>query len=309
MKTPLDNSIQTVYIPCKGVAVLLLASLLLAGCEAPSGAPGPGVRPGRSALPRSGTQVSVKVPASKSIGAQPSSELKGVTGKLNAPSPLTVEKPSKMNNVSGLNALGPMTKVEQAGNGNIVELASVIITAKANPFLDWLPKPLLPAEIPGTPNGDVTEAVPVDPFATVNLLGVIYSAQSKVGLVSVDGNQTQFVKKGSFVTLETGSAEVLEVRANGLDLRLLNDGKQKRTFTLPDIVGYSPKSSTGAQTSGNPADTSAEPSGANAKISRSPSSEGSDLPALGQLKKIMEQALPNGSKSSAQGVSVNLQEL
>lgn len=300
MKTPLDNSIQTAYSPCKGLAILLLASLLLAGCEAPSSAPGPGLRPGRSALPRSGDQVSVKVPVSKITDTQPSSELEGVAGKLNAPSPITVEKPAKINAVPGLNPLGPITKVEQAGNK--VELASVIITAKANPFLDWLPKPI---EMSSTPNGSVPESIPVDPFATVNLLGVICSAQSKVGLVSVDGNQTQFVKKGSFVTLETGSAEVLEVRANGIDLRLLNEGNQKRTFTLPDIVGYSPKDSTTDQASVNSADTSP----VNATISGSPSSEGPALPALGQLKKIMEQTLPKGSKSSAQGVPVNLQEL
>lgn len=303
---PLDNSIYTVYSPCKGVAVLLLACLFLAGCEAPSGVPG-GVRPGRPGLPRSGAQVSVKVPASRVIAAQSSSKPEGVSQKLNTPNSLAVEKPSKINNLPGLNALGPMTTVEQAGNK--VEFASVIISAKANPFLDWLPKPLLPVEMPSTSDSVVPESIPVDPFATVNLLGVIYTAKSKVGLVSVGGNQTQFVKKGSFVNLETGSAEVLEVRSDGIDLRLVNDGNQKRTFTLPDIVGYSPKDSTTAQASGNPADTAAESAGANITISRSPSSEGSALPALGQLKKIMEQALPKDSKSSAQGVPVDLQEL
>jgi hypothetical protein len=302
MKMPLDSSIQTIYSPYTGAAVLVLISLILTGCEPPSAAPG--LRPGQAAPSRPASPMSAKVPVSQGFASQVASKPLGTNEKLNAPSLLNDEKSPEIKKRSALNALGPITRVEQAGN--MVELASSIITAKANPFLDWLPRPLLPVEIQDFPDTAVREDVPLDPFAAVNLLGVIYTAKSKVALVSVDEKQTQFVKKGGFVSLETGSAEVLEVRPDGIDLRLLNDGSQKRTFTLPDIVGYRPTGSAADPASGNP-------SGVNAKNASSLSSEGSTeastLPALGELKKRMEHGSHEDSKKSEQGVSVNLQEL
>ncbi|WP_373533575.1 hypothetical protein [Vampirovibrio sp.] len=313
MRTPLDNSIQIVNSPHnKGAAaLLLLCVLLLSACEAPSGAPGG--RPGRSAPAGPGAAALSKMPGSvrggmtsKPPGLQTVSKEAGDAAKLNPFNVPAPEKPSEVKNQPDLNPLGPMAKVEQAGN--TVELASVIIAVKANPFLDWLPKPLVPVEMVESSNSTpVAASAPLDPFSAVTLLGVIYNAKLKMGLVSVDGNQTQFVQQGSVLNLSTGPAEVLAVRANGLDLRLRDDRAQKRTFTLPDIVGYSANGAKAESDSGSAVEAATRSAGSGGG-NPAPSSDGLNLPALGQLKKIMDSS-PIAQKGSPSGVPVNLQEL
>lgn len=318
MRTPLDNSIQKINSPGLGVAGLLLIFLLvLAGCESPSGAPG--VRPGGSAPGRPGAQAlgrpsapgsgRVTPGAPRKIADVPAgrNSLAGASGNTNPVSPTSatksVEAQKQAAMPSAINPLAPTAKVEQAGN--TVELASLIIAAKTNPFLDWLPKPLLPVE-PTVTGVEVPAGTPVDPFAKVNLLGVIYNAKSMVALVSAGDNQTQFVKKNDLVDLETGQAKVTAVRADGIDLQMLDDITQKRVFTLPDIIGYDPNAATGNANETNL--TAPEQPSSQSKSKQPLSADGANLPALGKLRRMMEPSVPASERASGKGARVDLQE-
>ncbi len=337
MTVPLDSSIQKAKRP-SGVSLALLVSLLfvllLSGCEAPSSTPGsrpggavpgrpggvgtpkvpgqslgtpagtPGVKsPANVALKPGGDQTPVVQTASALLPAKPGSL------SPDSPSPLSAEKTlpegtASNPNASAVNALGPIAKVEQAGN--TVELASSIIAAKANPFLDWLPKALVSTESSGDSSSAASSTVtPTDPFDGVTLLGVMSHGKKAMALIGVGDGQSQFAEKGSVITLGAGMAKVIAVRSDGVDLQLLGKEAQTRTFSLPDIIGYSSAASSGANGQGEPAASQSMPSlGASGGSSSDKTSS-----ALENLKKLFEQS-SGGRSASPPGAStqVNLQE-
>lgn len=308
MRTLLDNRIRKTIGFQAGVAgLLLIFLLLLAGCEPPSSTPGsrPGGVPGRPGA-QAGTGKPFTPGGARSVSQGQNNRnnmsRSGMGMPSNGRNPVNAQKnplaskPGGEKNQTVVNPLAPTVPVEQAGNP--VELASVIIAVKANPFLDWLPKPLMPTEIPIAPGASEPVAIAADPFANVTLLGVMYNARSPMVLIAVTGQPTQFVSQGDMVNLETDSAIVTGIREDGADLKLMSGTKETRTLTLPSIIGYSAGSSNAGAGTGSLAASSPE----------APSAEGmapAGLTKLGNLKKLAEQALPHSSK----GAQINLKEL
>ncbi len=320
MKTPLDVKTWKVLPPALGCFSLLLMTLVvLSGCEAPSGAPGsrPGSGSSVANMPgRPGGGAGLNRPGK--VTARPGlpgagTGVKAPTGEIAAPILATdpakaspEEKPNELaGTVTGVNPLAPIAKVEQAGN--TVELASTIIVSKANPFLDWLPKPLLTELTPVTP-GNPTPTVIVDPFADVSLRGVISHTTSPMALVAVGTEQSQFVRKGALLQLASASAKVTAIRQDGIDLMLTDGSKQTRTLTLPNIIGYAPSGTSGAGTAG------ANPSAArpNPTPPAMPQGMGATNPSanLGNLKKLIEQSEGQASmpERPKKGALVDLKE-
>lgn len=303
MRMLLDNRIRrTIGFQAGMAGLLLIFLLLLAGCQPPSSTPGsrpdgvpgrPGAQaagPGRSFVPGGTHPVS----QGQNNMAQPGNRMQSNDqNSAKAHQNPLASKPDDEKKQAIVNPLAPTAPVEQAGNP--VELASMIIAAKANPFLDWLPKPLLPTEIPIASGVAAPVELPADPFANVTLLGVMYNAKSPMALISVTGQQTQFVRQGDLVNLETDSAIVTGIRQDGADLKLMNGTKETKTLTLPSIIGYGADSSNASEDAGSPATSG---SGAHP----APATESS---GLGNLKKIAEQPSPR----TAKGVQVNLKEL
>lgn len=333
MTVPLDSSMQKAE-RLSGVSLALLMSLLfvllLSGCESPSSTPGSlpgGAVPGRpggvggpkgpgQSLGTPGVKSSASV-ALKPVGGQTpvvqtaSALLPAKPGSLSpdSASPLSPEKTPPAGtisapNVSPVNALGPTTKVEQAGN--TVELASSIIAAKANPFLDWLPKALVSSQSSGDSSSAASStATPADPFDGVTLLGVMSHGKKAMALIGINDGQSQFAEKGSVIALGAGMAKVIAVRSDEVDLQLLGKEAQTRTLSLPDIIGYSSAATSGATGQGDAAATQSMPSlGA-------PGGSSSDKTnsALENLKQLFEQS-SGGRAASSPGASaqVNLQE-
>jgi hypothetical protein len=193
-----------------------------------------------------------------------------------------------------------MSKVEQAGNA--VELASAIISAKGNPFLNKLPKPDIPIQDPETGKPGEPPPPPVNPLENINLLGVVYSRKNPLALVSVGGgeNQSQLVHKGEVFIMDGGQVKVIAIKPDSIELEVVG-GKQRETKALPSILNYAASSAGGGSSpsagkSSNGEKSSAhdgEKSGGSGR-----SKDASDKPELPNLKRLSGKNSPD----------VNLQE-
>lgn len=309
---------------CGALSLFLL--LTLTGCEGSSSSL-PGSRPGAASptrpgggLPQKGVSSSATVrpqPPEKAIATLPSEDAPGsavqtaaslVPEKEGATSPTDTAKPESSlslpkseSSAFGVNPWGPAEKVELLGNA--IELASAVIAAKANPFLDWLPKPLAvdPAASKAGGGGGVTIA-PADPFEGVNLLGVVVQGKKIMALIAVGDAQTQFAEKGSVLALASGLAKVVAVRSDAVDLQLANQTAQTRTLRLPDIIGYSPNSA-GASGSAMQGD------GGSSAVAAGGAAENKTPSAIENIRTLLEQSVsaPGQSRESSGG-SLNLQE-
>lgn len=190
------------------------------------------------------------------------------------------------------NPLAPMTPIKQGGND--VALASEIIASKANPFLGKLPKPVVATATP-VDSGATPPPPPVDPFESVSLLGVVYNPKSPIALLGVSGgdSQSQVVRRGDVIMVDGGSVKVSAIRRDGIELQSLGTSKEKRTLSLPNLVGYSAGATAGAPTTGSNPDTHS--------VSKSapPPGGGPDDHNLTNLKKL---------SGGGQGADVNLKE-
>jgi hypothetical protein len=236
MKKPLDKKCRDLVLVC-----IASAMLTLAGCGESGGGP---VGPPGAFGPNVGPKVS-------SPGVMPGPRHTALVGPAptGLPTPIAPtpepdkEKPAPESDSNKTdNPLGPATKVEQAGN--IVSLASEIIAAGTNPFLSHMPKPLI-AETGNVDAGQTatTEAPapPADPLDGVKLLGIVYSPQAPIALVAVEGAESasQLVKPGDLISLGTGQeARIARITQGSIDVQLSGTQKEKRTFVIPDIVGY-----------------------------------------------------------------------
>lgn len=247
MKKPLDKK-------CRDFVLVCIAStmLTLAGCGESGGGP---VGPPGAFGPNVG-------PKASSPGLMPGPRHTALVGPAPTGLPTAIapapdkEKPAPNSDSNKTdNPLAPVIKVEQAGN--LVSLASEIIAAGANPFLSHMPKPL----VADTGNADAGQstpteapAPPADPLDGVKLLGIVYSPQAPIALVAVDGAESasQLVKPGDIISLGTGQeARVARITQGSIDIQLSGAQKEKRTFVIPDIVGYGTKTEAPASSSGS----------------------------------------------------------
>lgn len=322
MTVPLDSVIQKSERP-SGVLLALLLLLLLgaSGCEPTSGST-PGARPGSAIPGRPGVNTSAQSsglpsanpsarPPLKPGGAQTTpvetaASLVPVKPDLTSPTGSEKNTPNAAltPGASTVNSLGPTARVEQAGN--TVELASSIIAAKANPFLDWLPKPLLTSDSSGdTASAAVSASTPADPFDGVTLLGIMSHGKKAMALIGVGDGQNQFAEQGSVIALGAGMAKVTAIRSDSVDFQLLGKESQVRTLTLPDIIGYSPSASSGANIRGDASEAQLP----NSLSLPGASADNKNSSALENLKQLFEQS--SGGKASsppAAGTQLNLQE-
>jgi hypothetical protein len=131
-----------------------------------------------------------------------------------------------------------------------VELASSIISAKGNPFLNKLPKPDIAVSDPGITDPGAAPPPPANPLENINLLGVVYSRKNPLALVSVGGgeNQSQLVHKGEVLIMDGGQVKVIAIKPDSIELEVVG-GNQKETKSLPSILNYAASSSGGGSSS------------------------------------------------------------
>jgi hypothetical protein len=245
MKTFLDNRKKRSVLAYAGF--ILAFVLLLTGCGAPSGPPGARQAMGPPGAPVNGavnSNVSVK-PLSDSVSktagpiraAENNNDETKSTGSLPGAVPgLPRKESTEGTDPSEVNPLSPMSRVEQAGN--TVSLASEIIFLKTNPFLDRLPKPIVEAAASSTETEEI--APPLDPFANISLLGIAYNAKAPIALVAISGGetQTQMVRTGDLLMMDGGQIKVVSIAQDGVIFQKAGAGGEKRTITLPNLVGY-----------------------------------------------------------------------
>ncbi len=261
MLAPLrGKNAKTAYV----ISGLLMLSVLTftAGCGSPPSPPGAGPNMGPPGAPRPGGAASAsdrpRLPGKSNtvaanLSAVPGAPVPGVPLD-NAPKPADL-KPSEVPGAGsdgepgGTKSAAPSTSIEQAGN--LVALAADIITAGTNPFMNKLPKPEGP--IPSSAGGDTAASAPepADPFQNVSLQGVMYSARMPMALVSLAGGeaQSQIVNMADkrFITVDGGQLRVLSIKPTGIEVEEVNS-KQRKTLSLPNIIGYSSTASGGSGT-------------------------------------------------------------
>lgn len=343
MKKPLETIKRRAFF--SALSGLMLAALfLMAGCEAPSGAPGarPGMGP-RPSVP--GAPGAGRVPSPKNGGGvagvkKPSipggtGKVAGISGGTNLSAqnplpakPLETPDPSKTpegktpeNNtktlggiLGGLNPLAPTAKVEQAGN--TVNLASEVIVAGTNPFLNRLPKPVAAVDPSATGTGEGTTVStappPTDPFESVSLLGIAYHAKAPMALISVSGgeSQTQMVRKGDVLMMDGGQVKVSSISRDSVEFEKLGPGGEKRTFNLPSIIGYGSSSSSDKADDAGAGEGQMQtgtPGGAGKSSMGAPSTSdsrgtrgrgGADLANLNRISAGRPSGQPSGEKSA-----------
>jgi hypothetical protein len=191
--------------------------------------------------------------------------------------------------------------------GQTVRLASAILTAGANPFLNRLPKPLV------EPSGPTVEAVapsaapppPADPFESVNLVGILYNAKKPMALVASSsgetpggaesgGNQNQIVGVGSVLPASGGTLRVVGIQRDRVEFqRVDGNNRERRTLSLPGIVGFEPRGNSERTAQNTTSQAAAAPSSTPAGTGSTATGQGTapatnSSPNLGNLSRLME---------------------
>jgi|GEM_PF-2966803 len=136
-------------------------------------------------------------------------------------------------------------------DGFILRLASNIITAGTNPFLNRLnrPKPqevsttasLLPDPNAGIVSNPTPELPPADPLEHVNLTGVMYNTKYPMALMTVGTEQVaRMVKVGEKLTVDpTHSFQVVKIRPDSIELKAPGSKVKTRFLKISSIIGQS----------------------------------------------------------------------
>ena len=302
MNKPLNKRYRAFAIGC--VASLLL---IITGCDdsgvGPVGPPGAmrGSAGGLSTLATRSSSVGPATVAPKiGVPVVPASDASSVD-KDKSPEVNEVKKEDG-------NPLAPAAPIEQGGN--IVNLASDLISAGVNPFLNRLPKALQieTATADGSTAAQNTPP-PADPLDAVKLMGIIYSAKYPIALVSVSGarSSSQLVRVGDLLTLSNGRALVARITPDSVDVQLQDRSQERRTLSIPDIIGYAANNNAGSSPNGDstPLDSlSRDPGGMSTDYTGSAGIGGTGLnsAALGNLGQLVQQ-LTGGS--AGQGSATN----
>jgi hypothetical protein len=248
-----------------GLYGLIFLSLgIFSGCDAPPGPPGSGGMPMSGGPP--GSMGGMPRPAGNFGPAPPglTTNSSPTTLSPNRPSAMELAKPpitatpkpgesaDKNKSADNKPADGQMsTTLDKLENdGNTINLASALLTSGLNPFLDRLPKPLKPVESPtdGSTAPPPIVAAPPDPFESITLVGILYSATKPMALISA-GTESKMVQKGTQFTAGENSFRILKILQNTIQIQV--NGGQIRTMTLPDIIGFGSTPSD-ASSSGTP---------------------------------------------------------
>lgn len=315
MKTPLDLHNQ--ILPPIGMTSLLLAGLMLvAGCGSPSGPPGarPGMGPPGAPGSSGSMPMSIQKASSMPSAKLPTNESKGPeksAGPLAGLIPGAPVGKQDGQDGDGLNPMAPLSKVETAGNQ--VNLASEIIFAKANPFLDRMAKPMV--EVPKVDDGSAATPaqveLPPDPFESLSLLGIAYNAKLPMALVAVSGGetQTQMVRVGALLMMDGGQVKVLAIHHDSVDFQMVGKAGEKRTLSLPSVIGYSSSGSTDSNGTKNPAGGSkpANPSSNNPSTGRGPTSSTGST-GLSNLQKLANSLSAGASGAAKATPDIDLKE-
>jgi hypothetical protein len=219
------------------------------------------------------------------------------------------DKKSKPDADGAVNPMAPLAKVEQAGN--TVELASEVIVAGSNPFLDRLPKPIVEAAPSTDTNTVASTAPPADPLDSIALLGIAYHPKAPMALISVTGAdaQTQMVRKGDILTVETEAVKVANIGPESVELQRTGASTEKRTLNLPSIIGFGSSSTdTGGENSGFGGSVGGA-KGTGGTGSGKPPSGGAKGPDLSNLSRLSTGASSVKSPAgAAKGADVSLKE-
>jgi hypothetical protein len=286
--------------------------------------PGPAEKPKLSASPTPDAGVKPNDKKSPLLGSLPGGlpglETPGLPRPNGIPGPDTENKTKPDDGSAPNGQFTSIDKVDTAGNS--VNLASMIITANANPFMDKLPKPLQPPEGgDGEGDGSNTPAVtvpdaPPDPFDEISLMGIVYNSKMPMALISTGTDKTLMVRKGDVISGKSGETiKVVKISRDNVELLLAgsNDksathrraeekSKDTKLLSLPSIIDYASKSADNSSSKSGVGDTLNEnaPTTSAKPMPSSPSKAASSPKTgalLDNLTKLMEHPSTTGSGS------------
>jgi hypothetical protein len=168
---------------------------------------------------------------------------------------------------------GPASIESFESEGYTIHLASSLVTAGSNPFLDRLPRslvalPTMPSPDSGLgPSGPsvvapINMTPPVDPFQGVQVVGILYNPKKPMALLMVANSGSKMVTVGTVLSMPDAELRVTQIRRDAVELQRVGDKKhERRKLALPSILGFNSGGSTSVTTSviPSPSATSAAP--------------------------------------------------
>ena len=141
-----------------------------------------------------------------------------------------------------------------------IALAQELLDARTNPFLSKLPKINVVLNAGGSSDSTATVTAPVaDPFEGLTLLGVVVNPKQSMALLSV-GGETQMLKGGEVFSSGVSQLKIGKITLDSADIQTVGNGSQKKTLSIPDIIGFqSADSAGGGAGEGSAADSSEKP--------------------------------------------------
>ncbi len=131
-----------------------------------------------------------------------------------------------------------MNNPKAKGEAVALVMATEILDAGTNPFLNKLPKIDIPIATPVDTGPEIVD-LDIPTPQNLTLLGVIAGANGKAStaLLSLgEGNASEMVKNGDVIFVSGQRVSVSEVRDDSVDL--MYPDNDLRTLFLPDIIGY-----------------------------------------------------------------------
>ncbi len=132
-----------------------------------------------------------------------------------------------------------LDKIES--DGNTVSLATVLLAGSINPFMSRLPlPPAKPVEVKAAAPVEAAgpELPPVDPFAGVNIVGIVYNSAHPMALIS-DSSGSHTVSPGDIFSGGAGTFQVRNISADSVELALKSGSKpETRRLSIISLFGY-----------------------------------------------------------------------
>ena len=187
-------------------------------------------------------------------------------------------------------------------DGFILRLASNILTAGTNPFLNRLNRPK-PQEVSTTPSfapdpgagslagNPVPELPPADPLEHVSLTGVMYNTKYPMALMTVGTEQVaRMVKVGEKLTIDPmHSFQVMKIKPDSVELKPPGKKEKTRLIKISSIIGQS-SNNNATQDAAYNAYTNPD-----AATTGRPGRNGSDLSNLSKLMDLTNSPVDSGA--------------